>query len=248
MIKLSTYQKGKILYTILEELKTLTESDLCCNIYVRDDSDKIVLKLAKKAKIPCVSYGPEAGSIDISEYIIISYDYQEDRLIKRLNGFNPSPLSNRRYMPNFEVNEELKKLTEQFEKDNIPQTGPCTTLIGEMFRAMQRIQYRAYNDGDLCWEIGSPSFVSYLFLISQIDKLNYSSFSYNQETGYYKFQFTDPYLIEYSYDGHISSMIESPLGDEVAFIKYQLIDLLSNGKIKDEKNSYDSRSYSCINK
>ena len=145
--------------------------------------------------------------------------------------------------PEFKVSDALKELTQKFEKENIPDSGPCKTLIGEMFRAIQRIQSRAHNDGDLWFMIGSETFMSYMFLISKIDESNWSSDSYNNETGIYKFEFTDTFLKEHSWNNRISWMIEHSLALDAEFIKYQLIDLLSNGKIKDCDNEYNSRSF-----
>ena len=90
--------------------------------------------------------------------------------------------------------------------------------------------------------------MSYIYLQSMVDKLNYSSQSYNEETGQHEFEFTDSFLQEHSWDGRISNVIESSLAEDGEFIKYQLIDLLSNGKLKDEPNEYNSRSYTRLNK
>jgi hypothetical protein len=242
--KLSDYRKAKIVLYIIEQLKEIENKD----IFRSDGEDEIINKILKRAGWNLTTSN-EAGLVDIDEYIQLTYDELEDKLIKKLYP-RPSYSVRNRMMEKltFNVNEELKQLTEKFEKDNIPDSGPCKTLIGEMFRAIQRIQYRVFNDGDLWYVIGSDSFMSYIYLQSMIDKLNWSHQSYNEETGEYKFEFTDSYLQEHSWDGKISHIIESSLAEDAEFIKYQLIDLLSNGKLKDKPNEYDSRSYTKLNK
>jgi hypothetical protein len=245
--ELSKIAKARFIIQIINDLKELDKSFMYINSDGYDE-DGIINKIAKKAGVYYESYRGEAGNIDISEYIQITYDYIEDYELKRINGEKSRPFDNRRHIPQFLVSEDLKLKVKEFEDKNIPSSGPCKTLFGEIFRAIQRIQYRAYNDGDYCWQIGSPTFMSYIFLISQIDKLNYSYKAYNQETGEYGFEFTDPFLKKNSWDGKISNIIETPLADDADFIKYQLMDLILNNKIEDEKNVWNSRSYTKIEK
>ena len=84
--------------------------------------------------------------------------------------------------------------------------------------------------------------------MSQLDILNYSSGAYNEDTGDYGFKFTDGFLKENSWDGKISTTIEFPLAEDADFIKYQLMDLLNNGKIEDSKNEFDSRDYTRLSR
>ena len=240
--KLSNYQKGRIVLRVIEELKQIENKD----VFYSYGENEIINKILKRAGWKLSTY-QETGMVEIDEYIQLTYDELEYRLIQKLY---PRPKHNNRRMERlkFDVSEELKQLTERFEKDNIPDSGPCKTLIGEMFRAIQRIQYRAINDGDLWYVINTESFMSYIYLQSMVDKLNYSNQSYNEETGHHEFEFTDSFLKEHSWDGRISNVIDYSLAEDGEFIKYQLINLLSNGKLKDEPNEYDSRSYTRLNK
>jgi hypothetical protein len=246
MKKVSTFQKGKILFNIIESLKSIENKNF---IYINEYESEMLLKIAKKSGVH-ISGSCEAGMIDISEDISIIYDWEEHNLYKKINNLNNLNNSNRPFIDfeNIPVSEELKKATKDFEEKNIPSSGPCKTLIGELFRAIQRIQYRAFNDGDNFYEIGSPSFMSYMFLISRIDELNYSSTSYNEEKGQHEFEFTNEFIKENSWDGKISTIIEHSLAKDADFIKAQLIDLLENGKIQDKPNEWDSRDYSRLDK
>jgi hypothetical protein len=248
-ISLSKTTKSKIILNIIKSLKEIENKDLLyIHINDYDDEGKILEKIAKRSGIRLGErYESEYGEyVDIGEFISITFDSHVDKIIHKLEG-RPSY---HKYSHKFEFNvdEKLIEAVEEFEEKNIPPSGPCKTHIGELFRAIQRIQYRAMNDGDLCWEVDSPTFMSYMFLMSQIDKLNCSSASYNQETGQYGFKFTDEYLKDKSWDGKISVVIEDVRMETANFIKYQLMDLLLNGKIKDETNEFDSRDFSRLKK
>jgi hypothetical protein len=251
MTQVSNITKLRFALRVVQDLKDL---DLQ-NFYFQDGNwggkgkDSLELMIAKRAGVRIEWNGQQAGLVDISEYISLTMDEYIHREYKRLSGGSIGLRGGHNiYEPKFKVSDELKALTKKFEEDNIPKSGPCKTEIGEMFRAIQRIQYRAFNDGDSWYVIGSPSFMSYMFLLSKIDELNYSSASYNNETGQHSFEFTDEFLIQNSWDGRISNYIECSLAQDAEFIKYQLIDLLSNGKIKDVTNLFDSRDYSKIKK
>jgi len=249
MKTISNYQKAKIALQIINNIKSLENKSM---FYFHNyDNEKLDLKvkIAKRSGIPISNYTEEAGIIDIDEYISLTFDEMTEQLERKLN---PRPARqynhNIKMFPEFKVSEELKQLTKKFEEENIPSSGPCKTLIGELFRAIQRIQYRAHNDGDMWFIIGSESFMSYMFLISQIDQLNWSSHNWNEKTGEHKWEFTDLFLKEHSWGNHISYMIEHSLGLDAEFIKYQLMDLLSNNKIKDIPNEWDSRDYTPLKK
>jgi hypothetical protein len=246
-MSLSKTTKSRIILNIIKSLKEIENKDLLY-IYIDNyhDDGKILEKIAKRSGVK-LGERYESEYVDIGEFISITFDSHVDRIIRKLEGHkpyyrhNPVPFK-------FDVDEKLIEAVEEFEEKNIPPSGPCKTHIGELFRAIQRIQYRAMNDGDLCWEVDSPTFMSYMFLMSQIDKLNCSSASYNQETGQYGFKFTDEYLKDKSWDGKISVVIEDVRMETANFIKYQLMDLLLNGKIKDETNEFDSRDFSRLKK
>ena len=246
-MSLSKTTKSRIILNIIKSLKEIENKDLLY-IYIDNyhDDGKILEKIAKRSGVK-LGERYESGYVDVGEFISITFDSHVDRIIRKLEGHkpyyrhNPVPFK-------FDVDEKLVEAVKEFEEKNIPSSGPCKTHIGELFRAIQRIQYRAMNDGDLCWEVDSPTFMSYMFLMSQIDKLNCSSASYNQETGQYGFKFTDEYLKDKSWDGKISVIIEDVRMETANFIKYQLMDLLLNGKIKDETNEFDSRNFSRLKK
>jgi len=166
----------------------------------------------------------ERGYVDIDEYITLTRDELEMRLQRKLKG-KKTPIQQHNYggreWKEFPISEELKQLTEKFEKENIPESGPCKTRIGEMFRAIQRIQYRRYNDGDEWFIIGSDSFMSYIYLVSMVDELNWSSDNWNEEEGKHFFEFTDNFLQQNSWEGQINYMIEDSLARDAEFIKYQ---------------------------
>jgi hypothetical protein len=241
MRQLSNYQKAKIVVGIINDLKEIKNKT---HFYIDFEDDGIMSKISKKTGIP-LGRNHEAGMVDISEYIQITFDIREYRLIREQHSPNHSIF--RRPDPKF-YDDEFKDKIKLFEDKNIPSSGPCETLIGELFRAIQRIQYRAFNDGDDFCDVGSPSFMSYMFLISQIDELNYSSTSYNEEKGQHEFEFTNKFIKENSWDGKISTVIEHSLAKDADFIKAQLIDLLENNKLKDIPNEWDSRDYSKLDK
>lgn len=240
---LSSYRRGKIILGLINDLKNIENKD---HIYVSNDyGEPMIEKIAERAGFQNTDWR-ECGFVDISEDISVALDnriddYQrkmegEDKRSPQFGGFDESV---------FEVGDELREAVDEFEKKMIPSSGTCNTLLGEIFRAIQRIQYRAHNDGDLCWDPGSPSFMSYVYLRSQIDLLNYSSHASTYD-GMYGFEFTNEFLKEREYDGKISDMIEDQYAMTANFIKYQLMDLIMNGKIEDSENEYDSRDYSSI--
>jgi hypothetical protein len=234
--KLSAFRRGKIVLGVIEDLKNLSNKDkICINDGYSDG--KLFKKIAERTGIQMVGYG-YGSEVDITEDISITIDCRIDDLDRKLNGGYPRSYSNHRDIE-FNVSEELKLAVEAFEKKNIPSSGTCNTTLGEMFRAIQYIQYRAFNDGDLPWDTGSPTFMSYVYLKHQIDRLNYSR---DSSVG---FEFQDEYLAKYGY-GEISDVIEDHLAQTANFIKYQIIDLLLNEKIKDTSNEFDSRTFNSL--
>ena len=235
--KLSAFQRGKIVLGVIEDLKNLPNKDKIC-IDDRYSDGKLFKKIAKRAGIQMVGYG-YGSEVDITEDISITIEDRIDVLDRKLNGEKPRSYSNHRDIE-FPVSEELKLAVEAFEKKNIPSHGTCNTTLGEIFRAIQYIQYRAHNDGDLPWNTGSPTFMSNIYLKYQIDKLNYDRDSRDG------FEFQDEYLAKYG-RGEISDVIEDNLAQTANFIKYQIIDLLLNDKLQDTSNEFDSRDFSSLN-
>lgn len=239
--KLSTFQKGKVVLGLIEDLKNLPNKNaVYMNPHYSDA--KLMKKIAERAGIKVTDW-MEKGVVDIADDVSVALDTRIEDTIRKLNG-EPRYSSSFGRDIEFGVEEKLKEAVDEFEKKNIPSSGPCNTHLGEIFRAIQYIQYRAFNDGDLAWDPGSPSFMSYIYLRSQIDDLNYSKFAYNNESGEYTFEFTDPFLSNPRYDwGQISDVIEDSLAKTADYIKYQIMDLLLNGKIEDRENEFDSRDF-----
>lgn len=240
--ELSKFQRGKVILGLINNLKELpNKHDVYMDSYYSDA--KLMKKIADRAGIRWDEWA-EKGVINIAEEVSITLDDRIHKATLRLNG-ETRDRSMYSHDIEFKVDEKLKEACIEFEKKNIPSSGPCSTHIGEMFRAIQYIQYRAYNDGDLCWDPGSPSFMSYVYLRSQVDQLNYSNQSFNEDTGKYRFEFTDEFLLRHDC-GQISDLIEDPLAQTANYIKYQLMDLMINGKLKDFENEFDSRDFKSL--
>lgn len=244
MQELSKFQKAKIVVGIINDLKSL-ESKSHLTIEPEYGKDRLMEKIAERTGIQFRDRC-EAGIVPINEYIRLTFDEREDSLQRRLNGWDRHKFGGPRLVPELNFPEELTLAITKFEEKNIPSSGPCDTRFGEIFRAIQRIQYRAYNDGDLPWVVGSPSFMSYMFLISEIDRLNYSGYSYDDETGEHRFDFEDDALNGMSWDGKIFFEVEDPLCNGLDITKHQLMKLIQLGKIKDSKNEWDSREYTLL--
>lgn len=246
--QLSKIQKLRILANTINSAKELSKG--CKSILYLNAEDRYfekgkIDKISKKTGIRVCSY-PEAGLVDLNEYISLTQDILEHDAVYRKNGVKGPKGPDRFQIFEEEFYEDLKIRIEKFESGNIPPSGPAKTLIGEIFRAINYIQYRAFNDGDDFFVIGTPSFTSYIFVMSQIDLLNYSHASYNESRGEYYFEFKEPVLKNLNYDGKISTFIEDSLGRDADLIKAQLLDLLDNGVIEDVDNELDSRSYEKI--
>jgi len=240
--KLSAFRRGKIVLGVIEDLKNLPNKDKICISDGYGDG-KICKKIAERSGIQRLGYG-YGNEVDITEDISITIDTRIDDLDRKLNDGRPRSYSNHRDIE-FAVSDEIKLAVVEFEKKNIKPHGTCNTHLGEIFRAIQYIQYRAHNDGDLPWDTGSPTFTSYIYLKSQIDGLNYSNFAYN-ENGQAAFEFTDEFIIKHSWDGKISDVIEDNLALTADFIKYQIMDLILNDKLQDTPNEFDSRNFSSL--
>lgn len=246
--QLSKIQKLRFLVKTLNSVKELHE-DCKDFLYLNPEnryfeSGKLD-KISKKTGISVCTY-PEAGSIDLTDHIVITQDLLEhDATYEKIKGYRGP---DRFQLFEEEFYEDLKIRIEKFESGNIPSNGPAKTLIGEIFRAINYIQYRAFNDGDDFCVIGTPSFESYIFVLSQVDMLNYSHSSYNESRGEYYFEFTEPVLENLNYDGKISTCIEDRFGRDGDLIKAQILNLLDNGVLEDRENIWDSRTYKKINK
>ena len=245
--QLSKIQKLRILANTINSAKELSKG--CKSMLYLNAEDRYfekgkIDKISKKTGIRVYSY-PEAGLVDLTEYISLTQDILEhDATYGKIKGDPKGP--DRFQIFEEEFYEYLKIRIEKFESGNIPPSGPAKTLIGEIFRAINYIQYRAFNDGDDFFVIGTPSFTSYIFVMSQIDLLNYSHSSYNESRGEHYFEFTEPFLEKINYDGKISTCIEDSLGRDADLIKAQILNLLDNGVIEDVDNEWNSRSYEKI--
>lgn len=244
--QLSKIQKLRILANTINSAKELSKG--CKSMLYLNPEDRYfergkIDKISKKTGIRVCSY-PEAGLVDLNEYISLTQDILEhEATYGKIKG--PKGPDRFRIFEE-EFYEDLKIRIEKFEAGNIPSSGPAKTLIGEIFRAINYIQYRAFNDGDDFFAIGTPSFTSYIFVLSQVDVLNYSHASYNESRGEHYFEFKEPVLENLNYDGKISTRIEDSLGRDADLIKAQLLDLLDNGVLEDRENIWDSRTYKKI--
>ena len=74
--KLSNYQKGRIVLRIIEQLREIENKD----IFYSYGENEIINKILKKAGWKIYNY-QETGMVEIDEYIQLTYDELEDRLI-----------------------------------------------------------------------------------------------------------------------------------------------------------------------
>ena len=237
-----------------EELKKLDgiRELYICQSYA-DEFNEIDERILKEVKIPILDGGQECGKIDIGEFISIylddiKYRGKPERVFA--SGRNPfrgpegipifnSGKSSPREILKCEITPEEKEKIEQFEKNHIKSSGPSDTVIGELFRAFQRIEYRAGNDGDNFLCVGTPSFESFLFIMSTLDTINWS-WLYEK-----KIELKNPLLQCWIFDNRITW--EGELF-EMKFIQLIFIELLETGVIVDRKNDIDSRDFTRIKK
>lgn len=235
-----------------EELKKLEDIRelFICQSYA-DDFNEIDERILKEVKIPIHQGGQECGKIDIGEYISIylddiKYQGKPERVFS--NGRNPfggpkeisisnGDKSEPKEILKCEITPEEAEKIAQFEKKHIKLSGPSDTVIGELFRAFQRIEYRAGNDGDNFLCIGTPSFESFLFIMSTLDTINWS-WLYEK-----KIELKNPLLNVWVFDNRITW--EGELF-EMKFIQLIFIELLETGVIEDRKNDMDSRDFTRI--
>ena len=240
----------------IEELNNeLKELESIPGIYiVKSRIDEFDERILKDVNIPIYGHGQEAGKIDIGEYISmylddIKYHGKPERVFsgKRDPFAGPDMLPiniDRDKVTPAEMVEakltevELEKIA-KFEKTHIKSSGPSDTVIGELFRAFQRIEYRAGNDGDNYCCIGTPSFISYLYINSTIDIINWD-WLYEKE-----FKLENPILANWS-DGNQIGW--DGMLFEIKFIQLVLIELLEAGVIEDRPSDIDSRDFSRIKK
>jgi hypothetical protein len=228
------------LVELLSKAPHLKNLIYCIDTRLRqNEEDTLINKVAKKSGITN-SNNPTSGIIDISEFIELSIEEilyipsKERESVKRASRKYQNPL----------ITPEMEKTIETFEKENVPKEGPAKTLIGEIFRACQFIRYRAFNDGDLPWVISSPSFISHIFILSQLDNIEYdSNRMVNGE--YPDFTFNDTLLHRFFPCGLIF-LIESRDAFETDFLKAGLLELLESGQIEDKPNEWDSRTFTKI--
>jgi hypothetical protein len=247
-------QEVDFIIELNEELKKLEciRELFICESYAREFNEEDE-RILKEVKIPIHREGQECGKVDIGEYIslyldAIKYQGKPERVFsKNRNPFNgPTKIPifrNNKSGPSEELEckitpEESEKIS-QFEKSHIKQSGPSDTIIGELFRAFQRIKYRAGNDGDNFMCIGTPSFESMLFIMSILDTINWS-WIYEKEI-----KLKNPLLEVCVFDNRIHW--EGELF-EIKFIQLILIELLETGVIVDRPNNMDSRDFTTIKK
>jgi hypothetical protein len=246
----------------IEELNNeLKELESIKELYIRDfHREEFDERILKDVKIPVEQNGQECGKVDIGEYISIylddiKYHGKPERVFFRKRGPHGTndPFAGPKMLPiNIDRDKgepgemveaklsevELEKIA-KFEKLHIKSSGPSDTVIGELFRAFQRIEYRAGNDGDNYCCIGTPSFISYLFINSTIDIINWS-WLYEKE-----FKLENPILGCWTHGNQIGW---DGMLFEIKFIQLVLIELLEAGVIEDRPNEIDSRDFTKIKK
>ena len=232
-----------------EELKKLEDiKELYIEKSYVDDFNEIDPRILEGVKIPIRPGIQECGNVDIGEYISlylddIKYHGKPERVFS--NGRNP--FGGPKEIPVFSgdksgpsemlkcvITAEEEEKIKQFEKIHIKPSGPSDTIVGELFRAFQRIEYRAGNDGDNYMCIGTPSFESLLFIMSTLDMINWS-WLYEKEV-----KLKNPLLNVWIFDNRITW--EGELF-EIKFIQLIFIELLETGVIKDRPNEIDSRDF-----
>lgn len=247
--KKSEVKEVDFILELNEELKKLEcIRELFVGQSYAEEFNEMDERILKEVKIPIHPGGLECGRIDIGEYISlylddIKYKGKPERVF--FNGRNPfrgpkeipvfsGDKSGPREMLKCEITPEEEAKIAQFEKTHIKPSGPSDTIIGELFRAFQRIEYRAGNDGDNFMCIGTPSFESFLYIMSTLDIINWS-WLYDKEI-----QLKNPLLQVWVYSNRITW--EGELF-EIKFIQLILIELLETGVIKDRPNDMDSRDF-----
>jgi hypothetical protein len=232
-----------------EELKKLEDiRELYIDKWGFRDLDGIDERILKDIKIPILDGGQECGKVDIGEYISlylddIKYRGKPERVFskkrnpfegpKEIPIFNGDKSGPREFLK-CEISKEDEEKISNFESKHIKSAGPSDTVIGELFRAFQRIEYRAGNDGDNFMCIGTPSFESFLYIMSTIDIINWS-WLYDK-----KIELKNPLLQYWVSDNRICW--EGALF-EIKFIQLVFIELLETGVITDRKNDMDSRNF-----
>lgn len=253
-MEMSTIQRLRYGVYIKNELNKLSDSFkevvyFNVNYSSRNEPlNKIIDLIAIKTKIQkSDNHYFDNSYVNISEYIEFMIDDLHERFIKSKGFGNVNSSHGIRHREEFKVSEKLKQKTLDFEKTNVKLSGPSNTLIGEIFRALQYIEYRANNDGDLPWLLHNPNFVSLIFVQKFIEKFHNKHFDYNDMRT--KLKYTDKYLSDLNSECNsypINSFFETKDCYEVQLTKYQLIDLLESGQIQDEPNNIDSRSFNKI--
>lgn len=232
----------------LKKLSSIKELHICQS-YV----DEFEPKILEDVQIPVTNYGQECGRVDMGEWISIYLsDLKHDGKPQRVFNKRHNPFNRPETMPigmigkggptdvvKVKLTEEQYAKIAEFEKKHIPGHGPCETMLGELFRAMQYVEYRAGNDGDCYHTIGTPSFISHLYIMSTLDVINWN-WLYEKELN-----LSTPLLNAWVWDNkiHWDGMLF-----EFEMIKMILIELLEAGVIKDHDNDVDSRDFTQIKK
>lgn len=232
-----------------EELKKL---EVCKLLYISDsyaeEINDIDPKILDGVKIPIREGGQECGMVDLGEWISVYLsDIKHAGKPELVFGKHDNPFAQPETIPIFndsksgpeeyvkcELEPGMEAKIEAYIKKNIKPSGPSETVVGELFRAFQRIEYRAGNDGDNYFCIGSPSFESTLFILSTMDIINWS-WLYEKEI-----KLETPILKCWTINNQISW--DGGLF-EIKFIEAIILELLETGVIVDRPNDMDSRSF-----
>jgi hypothetical protein len=249
---MSTKEKIDYIQVLNNELKELSSIPA---IYInRSSFEEIEDKRILEGVNIKVGDSMECGMVDISAYIsdylmVVQIEGRPETVFRK--GRNPfkkpktlrlmSHNDGEKLVSGREVSVELtpaqKTKIDDFEKIHIRDHGPSNTVIGELFRAFRYIEYRAGNDGDCYHTIGSPTFVSYIYILSVLDEINWSWLYEKKIPEYNSVLSIWNCRNQIHWDGMLF---------ELDFIKLILIDLLETGVIVDKPNKIDSRCFTMI--
>ena len=137
---------------------------------------------------------------------------------------------------------ELDSIEQELSNNLVPASGKANTLGGEMLRAIQRLIYRYFNDGDVLTQgYGIETCLSsYLFLEDMLDSLGIISFTDSQGGVSWTKIECDPMGASYketAFDYSDNDKYQDALYNLLALV----IDFIQNDERAKNSNDYNSR-------
>lgn len=170
---------------------------------------------------------------DIIDTIIDTIEYLEEEKKPSKNKIKGIPDC-------FKLSEEELNLIQKYENKYIPKEGKSKFLIGEILRAIQYIEYRFINDGELPYNIISSSYPSYLFLKFIFNQINEQNF--NGEMASYTLQLSERF--EDFFDNKLDVILDGFILGECSIMKLAIIHLIETKQIQLNKlNNFESRNF-----